>query len=173
MIRSIKTMSIAFILIASLGMAQETPIQKFKEFTKKVWKAQGKWGNQSKFMQTIEFNFALDSAIVIANSTGYTDLQQLEVGQRNHGIRWFDKEQNKILFSEFDVFGGATHGEVEFEGNNVMYRYKYGGTDVTDMWEFVNDSTYNFKVGIYEKGTWKAIFLNTRFKGKQKGQSDD
>jgi hypothetical protein len=34
---------------------------------------------------------------------------------------------------------------------------------VTDMWEYIDDSTYNFKVGNYQNGIWKQVYLSTQF----------
>lgn len=108
--------------------------------------------------------YALNNTIVIVNSTGFIDKKQTELGLRNHGIRQFDKASDGIKFWEFDVFGGLTEGIVLSQGKNIFYQYNYGGSLVTDMWEYVDDNTYNFKVGDYEDGVWKQIYLNTKFK---------
>ena len=70
-----------------------------------------------------------------------------------------------------DVFGGVTQGEVEVDGANIYYHYNYGGTMVTDAWIQVDESTYDFKVGSYEEGEWKSVFLNTQFKAKSPSTS--
>ena len=96
-------------------------------------------------------------------SIGFVDKAQTKLGPRNHGVRQFDEETNTIKFWEFDVFGGLTKGTVFAEGKNILYQYKYGNSVVTDMWEYVDDATYNFKVGNYENGKWKQVYLSTKF----------
>ena len=106
----------------------------------------------------------LDSTIVIAKSIGFINKEQTKLGLRNHGIRQYDKITKSIKFWEFDVFGELTKGSVFSEGKNIVYQYTYGTSTVTDMWEYVNDSTYNLIVGTYENGEWKQVYLSTKFK---------
>ncbi len=144
-------------------MAQNTELSIFENLVGKTWKAEGKWGDGSKFMQEITFKYDLEKTIITARSKGFIDKEQTQMGDRNMGIRKFDSATKTIKFWEFDVFGGVTEGNVSVEGKNIIYQYKYGTSVVTDMWEYVDDSTYNFKVGTYEKGEWKQVFLNTQF----------
>ncbi|MCH2193388.1 hypothetical protein [Kordia sp.] len=60
-----------------------------------------------------------------------------------------------------------TEGTVSAEGKNIIYIDKYGNSVVTDMWENVDDSTYKFKVGSYENGGWKKVYLSTQFVEKK------
>ncbi len=106
----------------------------------------------------------MNGTIILAESVGYIDKEQTKLGQRNHGIRQYDEKSNVIRFWEFDVFGGVTKGIVFSEGKNIVYQYEYGGVSITDMWEYVDDSTYNFKVGNYKDGVWIQIYLSTQFK---------
>lgn len=72
-----------------------------------------------------------------------------------------------LLLSIFDNLVGKTwkaEGTVVVEGKNIQYQYNYGGVLVTYMWEYVNDSTYQFTVGKFEDGTWKQTYLSTQFK---------
>ncbi|WP_411028817.1 hypothetical protein [Spongiimicrobium sp. 3-5] len=144
--------------------AQNTDLSIFDNLVTKTWKAEGNWGDGSKFKQEIVFTYALDSTIILVNSKGFINKEQTKLGVRNHGVRQFDKKSDQIKFWEFDVFGGLTEGTVFSEGKNILYKYSYGDSTVTDMWEYVDDSTYNFKVGNYEDGNWKQIYLNTQFK---------
>ena len=151
-------------LISSTTYGQTSKLSIFDNLVAKTWKAEGNWGDGSKFEQEIKFEYSLDSTVVITNAIGFVDKEQTKIGLRNHGIRQFDKQSENVKFWEFDVFGGLTKGIVFSEGENIIYQYEYGGTMVTDMWEYVDDSTYNFKVGSYEDGAWKQLYLDIRFK---------
>lgn len=152
------------LLIPIMAFGQNSRLSIFDNLVAKTWKAEGNWGDGSKFKQEIKINYSLDSTIIIAHSIGFIDKEQTKLGLRNHGIRQFDKKSNSIKFWEFDVWGGLTEGIVISEGKNIIYQYNYGGSSVTDMWEYVNDSTYNFKVGDYKDGVWKQLYLSTQFK---------
>lgn len=153
---------ILLLFIPSLTFGQNSELSIFNNLAGKTWKAEGHWGNGSKFFQEIEIEFLLDSSIVITKTKGFINKEQTKLGLRNHGIRQYDKNSKRIKFWEFDVFGGLTEGIVFAEGKNIVYQYKYGNSYLTDMWEYVNDSTYNFKVGNYDGGIWKQIYLNTQ-----------
>ena len=159
----IRLVPILILLISITTYSQTSKLSIFDNIVSKTWKAKGNWGDGSKFEQEIKFKYSLDSTVVITNAIGFVDKEQTKLGLRNHGIRQFDKQSENIKFWEFDVFGGLTKGVVFSEGKNIIYQYEYGGTMVTDIWEYVDDSTYNFKVGSYEDGTWKQIYLDTKF----------
>lgn len=154
---------LATFLISTIAFGQKSKLSIFDNLVSKTWKAEGKWGDGTKFIQEIEVKYSLDKMVVITESIGFVDKAQTKLGKRNHGIRQFDKETNTIKFWEFDVFGGLTQGTVFAEGKNIVYQYKYGNSVVTDMWEYVDDTTYNFKVGNYENGEWKQVYLSTKF----------
>ncbi len=153
-----------FTLVSHLSWSQKSELSVFKNLTDKVWQAEGNWGDGSKFKQEIVFTFDLDSTIVITKSKGFTNKERTEYGSRNHGIRKYDVATKTIKFWEFDVFGGLTKGEVTIDGKNILYQYQYGESVVTDMWIYVDDNTYNFKVGSYADGKWKQVYLETQFK---------
>ena len=157
------SMQLIILLIPILTFGQNTKLSMFDNLVGKTWKAEGLWGNGSKFIQETEFNYALDGSVVLSESIGFVDENQTELGRRNHGIRQYDNKTNTVKFWEFDVFGGLTKGTVSIEGKSIMYQYEYGDSKLTDLWEFVNDSTYNFKVGEYKNGTWSQIYLSTQF----------
>lgn len=150
-------------LSSMLSFGQDSTLSIFDNLVSKTWKAEGKWGDGSKFVQEITFNYSLDKTLVLAESIGFVDKTQTKLGPRNHGVRQFDTKTNTIKFWEFDVFGGLTEGTVFAEGKNIIYQYKYGNSVVTDMWEYVDDKTYNFKVGSYENREWKQVYLSTQF----------
>ncbi len=158
------TITIFLLFFVSMAViAQDTELSIFENLVNKTWKAHGNWGDGSKFMQEITFKYDLEKTIITAKSKGFIDKEQTQIGDRNVGVRKFDTASKTIKFWEFDVFGGVTEGKVIAEGKNIIYQYQYGTSVVTDMWEYVNDNTYNFKVGTYEKGVWKQIYLSTQF----------
>ncbi|MFD2564194.1 hypothetical protein [Aquimarina rubra] len=158
---------VIFALLAIISIStqsQENNLLIFKNLVGKEWKSEGKWGDGTVFKQETVFTFDLNSTLVIAKSKGFTDQKQTQYGWRNHGIRKFDTETKTIKFWEFDVFGGVTEGTVTVDGKNLIYQYPYGESIVTDMWEYIDDHTYNFKVGNYVNGNWKQVYLETQFK---------
>ena len=146
--------------------AQSAFEQAFNNLFDKTWKADAKWGDGSSFKQEVTFEPFLDARVVIAKSKGYVDQDQSKYGWRNFGIRSFEEKNGKVHFWEFDVFGGLTKGEVLIKGKDIYYQYLYGEMLITDLWEFVNDSTYNYQVGVFENDSWQQTFLQTTFKAK-------
>ena len=140
------------------AFSQNAPLQSFDTFIG-IWKAEGNWGDGSKFYQVTTFEYDLNGTLVLARAEGYTDQQQTTIGARNHGIRQYNPEEDKILFWEFDVFGGMTTGEVTFEGNNMFYSYAYGGSLLTDGWIKQADGSYEYIVGVRENGEWRQTYL--------------
>ncbi len=160
---------VLFYLVPMSIIGQANELSVFDNLIHKTWSAEGRWENNGpQFKQEITFQFDLENTIIIADSKGFIDKEQTKFGHRNHGIRQYDKASNTIKFWEFDVFGNVTSGTVFAEGKNIIYQYKYGESVLTDMWEYVDESTYNFKVGTYNNGTWEQIYLNTVFKEKIK-----
>jgi len=158
-----KKLIVLITFIPILGFTQEKPLSIFDNLIGKTWKAEGTWENGSSFKQEKTFEYSLDSSIVITSTIGFVNKEQTKLGNRNHGIRQYDKKYHSIKFWEFDVFGGLTTGIVFAKGKNILYQYDYGKSQVTDMWEFVNDTTYNFKVGIWKNEKWQQLFLDTKF----------
>jgi len=144
--------------------AQDNPLMIFKPLENYNWSAEGKWGDGSIFKQEISLEFSLDNKIVKVESMGFTNKEQTEFGLRNHGVRQYDEKSKTIRFWEFDIFGNLTEGTLESEGKNLIYKYNYGGTFVTEMWIYKNEKTYGFIVGVYENNEWKQKFLETEFK---------
>ncbi|NAS30821.1 hypothetical protein GTQ40_07550 [Flavobacteriaceae bacterium R38] len=154
---------IIFLLTGYISIAQENKLAAFDHLINKTWKADGKWGNGSEFKQEIHFKYSLNKSIVVAESIGFIDKEQTKLGLRNHGIRQYDSVSGKIRFWEFDVFGGLTEGKVIVKDNNLYYQYKYGDSIITDGWEKIDETTYNFKVGEYTDGQWQQLYLETKF----------
>ncbi|MEL6945061.1 MAG: hypothetical protein AAFO82_20580, partial [Bacteroidota bacterium] len=153
--------------------AQESPLAVFDNLLHKSWEAEGTWGDGSKFKQEITFEKGLENHIIITKSKGFTNKEQSEYGWRNHGIRQYDAASKSVKFWEFDVFGGVTEGKVWSEDKSIYYQYPYGESVVTDAWEYVDDWTYNFKVGEYVDGEWKETYLSTQFKADKPKTMED
>ncbi len=145
------------------GYSQLKDLSSFSNLIGKTWKASGNWGDGSEFKQEVYFEYDIGKQIVIARSNGFTDQEQTKFGRRNFGIRKLDSGKGQMLFWEFDVFGGLTEGTVQVNEKNILYQYQYGDSYITDMWEYVNDSTYNFIVGSYDNGQWQQKYLETKF----------
>ncbi len=144
---------------------QNSDLSIYKNLVDKTWKLEGTWGDGSKLKQEITFEYHLNKSIVIAKTIGYTNKAQTKFGERNYGIRKYDATSKQIKFWEFDVFGGVTTGKIYLEGKNIVHQYQYGDdTTLTDMWEYVDDSTYNLKIGKYKNGIWEQVYLNTPIK---------
>ena len=158
-----KNFILLFIVIPLIGFSQNKQLSIFDNLIGKTWKADGNWNNGSEFKQEKTFEYSLDSTIVIVNSIGFIDQERTKLGKRNFGIRQYNKNSDSIKFWEFDVFGGLTTGIVFAKDKNLYYQYEYVGSEITNMWEYVNDTTYNFKVGIWKNETWEQILLNTQF----------
>lgn len=153
-------------LIPMALMAQETKLDIFRNLVDKEWYAEGTWGDGSSFKQTVRMKFSLDRKLIVVESDGYTNQEQTAYGQRNHGIRQYDNASESIRFWEFDIFGGLTEGTVSHEVKNIYYHYNYGGTELTEVWEYVDDHTYNYIIGSYSDGVWAQKYLSTQFKAK-------
>lgn len=156
-----------FILFVPFQLiAQSHPLAAFDNLMNKTWKAEGKWGDGSIFKQEITYAYSLESNIVITKTKGFVDEARKKYGERNHGIRKYNATSSQYEFWEFDVFGGTTNGTVQFKNKNIIYQYNYGGTFLTEMWEYVDDMTYNFIVGEYDSGNWNKRYLNAQFKAR-------
>ena len=160
-----KILFVSLLLAGFFNLQSQNPdLSIFEPLMGKTWKAEGTWGDGSKFQQEITFAYDLGSSLVITESKGFTNQEQTFFGPRNHGIRKYDPQNQTIVFWEFDVFGGVTQGTVTQKGKDIIYTYYYGGTQVTDYWEYVDANTYNFTVGSYNDGGWAQTYLQTQFK---------
>ena len=143
---------------------EENPLSIFDALIGKTWAIEAKWGNGSFFKQEVSFRYGLEGNAVFAETKGFVDTEGEEFGDRNFGVRKFDKESDKILFWEFDTFGGVTTGEVQLKGKNTWYVYEYGGTTLADIWEYVDEETYIYKVAQYTDGKMGDVYLEGVYK---------
>ena len=151
--------------LVTFAKAQKADLSAFHPLIGKTWKAETTWDNGSPFKQEVTFRYGLDSTVIIAESDGFVNTSFTEFGWRNHGIRKINPQTGKMEFWEFDASGGLTQGNIiNFDQLSILYQYKYGETTITDAWVYENDSTYLFKVGIWENGQWQQSFLETEFR---------
>lgn len=64
---------VALIFTTQISFGQETELSLFDNLVSKTWKAEGKWGDGSKFIQEIKINYSLDSTLVVLESIGFVD----------------------------------------------------------------------------------------------------
>lgn len=158
-----------FLIFGAPSYSQNEALLIFENLVNREWKAEGKWADGKAFNQHTIFSFALDSTLVIAETKGFVDQAPNKFGNRNFGIRRFNKKTNEIEFAEYDVFGGLTKGTVEADGKNILYKYEYGGMHLTDMWTYISDSCYDFRIGVLNEGKWEQEFLSGQFFSKEAG----
>lgn len=140
----------------------------FENLLNKTWVAEGTWGDGSAFKQELYFEKELGGKLIHVTSHGFIDKEQTKTGKRNIGIRSWSEEEGKVKFTEYDVFGGVTTGTVESnEKGDLIYSYNYGGYDLTDYWEKVNDNEYLFTVGLFNNGKWESKYLETKMENKK------
>ena len=147
---------------------QEQSFQVLSQLIGGKWLAEGQWSNGSPFKQEMIYEWGLNHTIIKVKTYGTTDHETGAFGLRNEGIRAWDATQNKLLFWEFDVFGGITSGHCLIEGQNIYYEYVYSqngeSNTFRDAWTRIDENTYVYKVGIYKDEQWKAVFLESSFK---------
>ncbi|MCT4663652.1 MAG: hypothetical protein N4A45_00295 [Flavobacteriales bacterium] len=164
-----KTLLTLLLFISSASVfAQNEQLSIFSNLVNRTWKAEGKWENGKPFIQESSFEYGANGKVIVVKTKGIIDEKTAKVGDRNHGIRQFEKENGIIRFWEFDYQGNLTKGSVFGLGRNLMYQYQYQNFRVTDLWEYIDENTYKLTVGFYENNNWKQIFLQTTFKAVEK-----
>lgn len=149
----------------STAYAQTTPeqLKPFENLIGGIWKAEGRWGNGQPFKSEKQFHWGPGRRIVRVATKGFTDQAATVYGERNQGIRILTAEGSLLMY-EFDVFGGITKGEISTDGANIYYDYDYGGTMIRDAWQFIDQNTYRYIVGVWKEGRWEAKYLETEFR---------
>ncbi|WP_299228200.1 hypothetical protein [uncultured Psychroserpens sp.] len=161
-----------FLIITQIAIAQNDheTFTAHENLIGGIWKLDAKWGDGTPHKLNISYESSLDGLILKTTTHGNVKTDGYEFGLRNEGIRYFNKETKTIEFYEFDVFGGLTKGSITYNSKDIYYTYNYevGGqkTEITDGWEYINENTYKYSIGIYdfESNTWKQKFLNAEIK---------
>ena len=97
------TLIIILLLLPQIIFCQNNKLEAFANLIDKTWEAEGKWGDGSVFKQLINFEYSLDKTIIIANTKGFIDKELKSFGDRNHGIRKYNKELDKIEFCKLAI----------------------------------------------------------------------
>jgi hypothetical protein len=135
-----------------------------------VWKIDALWGDGTPFKASIRYETSLEGTIIKTTTFSITDKVTQKYGLRNEGIRYMDNESGTMKFYEFEVSGNHIHGDINYEGKNIYYSYRYPSEDttttITDGWEYVDGDTYDYTVGIYnpDTGKWEKTFLSDQIK---------
>ncbi len=169
--------SILFLCTTFLSAAQLSKVlAAFEPLVGRTWISQGTWGDGSVFKQELTFSSELEGHWVSVQTRGFIDKEGKEWGQRNYGHRRWSEPDQSIVFTEHDVFGGVTTGMVQTVGSDLIYQYEYGEGDtvsvVTEYWKFIDDFTYDLKIGQFQNKEWVTTYLEGTIKAlpKYKGE---
>ncbi len=158
-----KLLVLSFICIITSVHAQKKEIHAFfTQMNGSRWECQGKWKVGKPFHQIYTFEWSENNIVCQVNTFDFERSENKNPSLRNVGIRKFDQKNNQWKFWEFDYLGGITEGKISYREQSIYYTYAYevnGQTNwMTDAWEFVNDSTYNFKIGVWENESWTSVY---------------
>ena len=167
------------VIVAVLGLGTEpapptlTKEEAYRAYANLVgkWETKGKWANGSDFHQEIVVETELTENIFIVKTHDYVDSKQFDNARRNYGIRAWDKDEQKMKFWEFDVFGGIISGEVIIDGLDMYHVYEYQMKDgskqtLADAWIFVDKDTYAYKICAFEGGKAGKEYMSATYKRK-------
>ena len=147
------------ISLQSLAQSPQEEVDFWSEFHETKWQCTGIWSDGSPFKQELHFEWDIPGKVVHTTTWGNTSLTDFEWGIRSSGIRMIEQHQ----FWEFDVFGNVTTGTFLIEGQNLYYSYAYdteqGTMQLTDGWEVDTTGNYIFRVGNYQDGAWKTVWM--------------
>ncbi len=164
-----------FILLLTLLTAtpfyaqnDKTPFEAHQNLIGGTWHLDAKWGDGTPHLLDITYKSSLNGKLLKTTTYGNVSKTGYERGLRNEGIRAFDATNTTMVFYEFDVFGGITKGEIKYRNKDIYYTYSYGVGDqqmtITDQWQYVDNDTYNYTIGVYnfETQTWDQQFLYSK-----------
>ena len=155
-------------LMYQFSFAQEdNPLAFLEALMGKTWAIEAEWGDGSVFKQELTLEYGLQDKVVYTYTTGYIDQDRTEFGDRNFGVRKYDAESGKVLFWEFDTFGGVTTGEVIPNGKDIWFIYQYGEMTIADIWQYVDEDTYTFSVVSYDNQQIGDMYLQGTYQAKQ------
>jgi hypothetical protein len=157
--------------IHDLPQTKEETYEVYANLMGGKWETKGKWGSGGEYHQEIIVEMELTRNIFTVKTHDFIDSKQFDNAQRNYGIRAWDKQEQKMKFWEFDVFGGIITGEVIVEGNNIYHIYQYpdnkgGVLTLADAWIYVDKDTYTFKVSEFNNGKLGMEYMTSTYKRK-------
>lgn len=161
------------LFFSSIIKSQNT-LQIFDDFIGKKWVANGTWKDGSTFKQELTFTKDLNGRIIKVQTNGFINSENTAWGKRNFGVRYWDEKSQKILFIEFDVFGGVTTGTAFSNAHgDLLYQYPYHGMLLTERFKKIDDNSYQYIIGTYEDSTFTEQFLSTEYKVRDDKRSFD
>jgi len=133
------------------------------------WETKGKWASGGEFHQVVDVEHDLSGNIFTVRTYDHIDSKKFNHSQRNFGIRAWDKNEKKMKFWEFDVFGGITEGEVFSKGHDIYLTYEYRSRNgsvmqLADIWIYQDTNTYTFRVCEYSNGQVGRELMSTTYK---------
>lgn len=162
--KSIIRLCVIILVFSNYNYGLINPLERIKNLVGGQWEINGKWGDGTEFNQEVFYEWGLNKKILKVKTYGTVNIETGEHGLRNEGIRAFDETNNKIIFWEFDVFGGIVEGEVLTENKDIFFNYDYkvDGTvySMSDKWEFVTKDKYIFKVRMKKNGKYEELLVS-------------
>lgn len=157
---------LSFTLSFQLQAQDENPLAFLEKLMGKTWVIDAEWGDGSVFRQEITVSYGLQGNIIIFETKGFIDAERTQFGDRSFGVRKYDTESEKVLFWEFDTFGGVTTGEIKQKGKDIWFIYRYGGSTIADIWEYLDDETFAFRVVAYDNNQIGELYLKGAYRAK-------
>ena len=159
------------LLFASHGLLSQdqkaNPLAPLNMLSDKTWMIEATWADGSVFKQEITGEYKLNENLLITKTMGFINPERTLVGERSYGVRKYDEDSKSILFWEFDTFGGVTTGEIQARGKDLWYIYNYGESTIADIWEYLDDETYAFRVVQYDNAEVGNVYLKGAYKLKK------
>ena len=158
-----KKLLFLLLLFPILGNAQtkEETYEVFENLIGGLWHLNTKFENGQPFVQDFEMEWGLNKAIIKVKTYGVIDQETREFGLRNEGIRAWDAKQGKMVFHEFDIYGGITSGIVVIEGDVINYEYHYdvAGKDnvYRDTLIPIDKNSYRYEMSMRTNDGWKIL----------------
>lgn len=154
-------------LLFHVSVAQDkNPLVFLEALMGKTWVIEAQWGDGSVFKQELKIEYGLQDKAVYSYTKGFVNTERTEFGDRSFGVRKYDLESDSVLFWEFDTFGGVTTGEIVSNGKDIWFIYAYQGMTFADIWEYLDEETYAFRVVAYDDGEIGDVYLKGAYKVK-------
>jgi len=153
----------------TLTTDKESIFKSYSHFVGGSWVAKGTWSSGGEFHQEMVVESILNGTIFTVKTYDYIDSKQFENSQRNFGIRAFDASQEKVVFTEYDVFGGITKGEVKVSENTIYLVYNYTNkkgitTQLANIWKRIDDNSYEMSVCEFTNDVIGKVYMTTTYR---------
>lgn len=169
-----RTIFILALLFTSFIANSQNTIMLFDNLVDKVWIAEGNWEDGTPFKQELTFTKDLNNKIVKVETKGFTNNKNSSWGKRSFGVRYWNEKENKLMFTEHDVFGNMTTGIVTSNPKgDIIYTYQYEGSTLTDYLKYLDNNTYELTIGILENNRFIQTFLKTKLTVMDNNRSFD